>query len=143
MSSSSAMDARLGSLGNLVCIFLIIFVLGGANGGVFVPILQQDQELNPDGSYRYSYATANGIMAAEQGKLQRPGSPEEAQTVEGSYTYLNSDGTLVNVRYTADHNGFRAVPNVVYRPEVLQKSSASGTVLFQTYNDLRQALTVR
>lgn len=91
-------------------------------------------------TFRCSYATANGIMVVEQGRLARAGTPSEAQTVEGTYTYLNGDGTLVNVRYFADEGGFRAVPNVIHRPSARFQSTHPGGVLFQTHEELQRSL---
>ncbi|EAT33303.1 AAEL014420-PA [Aedes aegypti] len=44
-----------------------------------IPIIRQEQEVNPDGSYRWSYETGNGITAEEQGFLKNAGSEQEAQ----------------------------------------------------------------
>lgn len=54
----------------------------------------------------YSYETANGITAQEQGYLKpnMPGGPGEA--VSGSYSYVSPDGQVITVTYTADENGF-------------------------------------
>lgn len=78
-------------------------------------------------------------MVVEQGRLARAGTPTEAQTVEGTYTYLNGDGTLVNVRYFADEGGFRAVPNVIHRPSARFQNTHSGGVLFQTHEELQRS----
>lgn len=79
-------------------------------------------------------------MVVEQGRLARAGTPSEAQTVEGTYTYLNGDGTLVNVRYFADEGGFRAVPNVIHRPSARFQSTHPGGVLFKTHEELQRSL---
>lgn len=42
-------------------------------------ILKQIYDLNPDGSYLYSYETSNGIAADQQGYLKNRGSQLEAQ----------------------------------------------------------------
>jgi len=39
---------------------------------------RQEQEINPDGSYRYLYETGNGIYAEEEGQLKNVGTDEEA-----------------------------------------------------------------
>lgn len=44
-----------------------------------IPILRQEQEVNYDGSYKYSYETGNGITAEEEGYLKNPGTDAEAQ----------------------------------------------------------------
>lgn len=41
--------------------------------------IRQEQELNPDGSYKYAYETGNGIVAEEEGYLKNQGTEEEAQ----------------------------------------------------------------
>lgn len=52
------------------------------SGNEPIPILNQDAEVNFDGSYRSSYETGNGIVAQEQGVLKNAGNPEaEAEEV--------------------------------------------------------------
>ena len=53
-----------------------------------IPILRQEQEVNYDGSYKYSYETGNGITAEEQGYLKNPGTDAEAQVFQ--QTFFNS-----------------------------------------------------
>jgi Insect cuticle protein len=56
----------------------------------------------------HSYETSNGIRADEQGYLKNRGTVSEAQVMQGSYSYTAPDGQLIEVRYIADENGFRA-----------------------------------
>lgn len=45
-----------------------------------VPIIRQEQEVNFDGSYRWSFEAGNGISASEEGYLKNAGNPNaEAQ----------------------------------------------------------------
>lgn len=44
-----------------------------------IPIIRQEQEVNFDGSYKYSYETGNGIQAEEEGYLKNAGSEAEGQ----------------------------------------------------------------
>lgn len=47
-----------------------------------IPIIKQEQEVNYDGSYKWSYETGNGIQAEESGFLKNAGDPEnEAQVI--------------------------------------------------------------
>lgn len=47
-----------------------------------IPIIKQEQEVNFDGSYKWSYETGNGIQAEESGFLKNAGDPEnEAQVI--------------------------------------------------------------
>ncbi|XP_066597326.1 larval cuticle protein LCP-17-like [Prorops nasuta] len=73
-----------------------------------VAILKQSVDgPNPDGSYQYSYETANGIQAQEEGHLKNVGTEEEALEVQGGYSYTAPDGTPVQITYVADENGFQ------------------------------------
>ncbi|KAG5675021.1 hypothetical protein PVAND_004961 [Polypedilum vanderplanki] len=72
-----------------------------------IPIIRQEQELNPDGSYKYAYETGNGIQAEEEGYLKNPGTEEEAQVSRGKYSYTSPEGELIEVIWEADENGFR------------------------------------
>ncbi|XP_032510809.1 endocuticle structural glycoprotein SgAbd-2-like [Danaus plexippus] len=75
----------------------------------FIPILRQNQEINPDGSYSFSYETGNGINAQEQGYLKNPGIKDaEAQVAQGSFSYTSPEGIPINVKYYADETGFHA-----------------------------------
>ncbi|XP_054260414.1 endocuticle structural glycoprotein SgAbd-9-like [Macrosteles quadrilineatus] len=131
----------LGKRATLFVAVLFTIILGSVEGA-YIPILQQDQDINPaDGSYRYSYGTANGIIVSEQGRVKYLGPDNVAHTVDGSYSYLNDDGTLVHVKYVADEHGYRAVPNVLYRPQAVTRvASPGGGVYFNNYDSLKYAL---
>ncbi|EDS33302.1 conserved hypothetical protein [Culex quinquefasciatus] len=79
---------------------------GGPEAGAV--ILNQVYEPNPDGSYIYSYETSNGIRAEQRGFLKNPGTPGEAQVMQGSYSYTGPDGVVYTINYIADENGYRA-----------------------------------
>ncbi|GLG94003.1 hypothetical protein R5R35_008921 [Gryllus longicercus] len=74
-----------------------------------IPILRQDQEVNFDGSYRYSFETGNGIVQEEQGYLKNAGQGEgvEAQVAQGSSSYTSPEGEQISLTYVADENGFQ------------------------------------
>ncbi|XP_050663740.1 endocuticle structural glycoprotein SgAbd-2-like [Leptidea sinapis] len=77
--------------------------------GQVIPILRQTQNVNPDGSYQWSYETGNGIAAQEEGFLKNPGIKDaEAQVAQGSFSYTSPEGIPIALRYVADENGFRA-----------------------------------
>ncbi|XP_044743664.1 endocuticle structural glycoprotein SgAbd-2-like isoform X1 [Chrysoperla carnea] len=92
----------------------------------YIPITSQTQEVNPDGSYQYSFTTADGKTAQETGVLKNPGTNIEAESVTGSYSYTAPDGTPISVRYIADENGFRAegahLPTPPPTPLAIQRS---------------------
>lgn len=74
-----------------------------------VPIIAYSNDLNPDGSYQYSYQTGDGISAQAQGSVRPTGSKDAensvATSVQGSYSYTAPDGQVITVNYIADENG--------------------------------------
>ncbi|XP_026276585.1 endocuticle structural glycoprotein SgAbd-8-like [Frankliniella occidentalis] len=74
-----------------------------------IPIIKYENEgVNPDGSYKWSYETGNEIVAEEEGYLKNAGKEgEEAQTAKGRYAYTAPDGTRIELTYIADENGFQ------------------------------------
>jgi len=93
-----------------------------------IPIIAQSQELNLDGSYKYSYQTGNGISAAESGYLKNPGTKDEGQLAQGYYTYTGPDGVVYQVEYYSDADvGFVAkgahLPTPPPLPEALVRAN--------------------
>ncbi|XP_022920142.1 endocuticle structural glycoprotein SgAbd-8-like [Onthophagus taurus] len=88
-------------------------------------ILRQRQEIDPYGSYNWSYETENGIKAAEQGSLYPSNNPDskEALKAEGSFSYTSPEGVPVQITYVADENGFQpqgdGIPKI---PEYIVRS---------------------
>ncbi|XP_019867091.1 endocuticle structural glycoprotein ABD-4 [Aethina tumida] len=92
-----------------------------------IPILRQEQEVNFDGSYKYSYETGNGIAADEQGFLKNAGQPEqEAQVAQGQFQYTSPEGQVIHLTYIADENGFQPqgdhLPTPPPIPPAIQKA---------------------
>lgn len=73
-------------------------------------ILYHDQNIEPDGSYRYSFGTSNGI------EVKAEGNPENE--VIGSYEYPGADGVLVKVEYKSGINGY--IPLSGVHPAILE-----------------------
>ncbi|GAB0096413.1 hypothetical protein DMENIID0001_119190 [Sergentomyia squamirostris] len=72
------------------------------------------QDVNVDGSYKYSYETPEGIVAHESGV--------GGELAEGSVRWIAPDGTPVEFNYRADASGYVAsgshvpeTPEYVYR----------------------------
>jgi hypothetical protein len=74
-----------------------------------IPILKYENEgVNFDGSYKWSYETGNEIIAEESGYVKNAGVPDqETQVAQGSYSYTAPDGTRISITYVADENGFQ------------------------------------
>lgn len=93
-----------------------------------IPIVRQDSEVNPDGSYQWSYETGNGISADEKGALKNIGAEEPALQVEGQFQYLSEDGGNIQLSYIANENGFQPsgahLPTPPPIPEAIQRALA-------------------
>ncbi|KAL0266841.1 UNVERIFIED_CONTAM: hypothetical protein PYX00_009279 [Menopon gallinae] len=93
-----------------------------------IPILRFENDgVNFDGSYKWSYETGNEIQAEESGYVKNAGQPEqEAQVAQGSYSYTAPDGQRITVTYVADENGFVPqgdhLPTPPPIPEAIQRA---------------------
>merc|ERR1719184_520070 len=56
-----------------------------------------------DGNFAYNFETSNGIFTETRGT---PGAVGQSNMV-GSYRFTDPEGNVVEVRFTADENGFR------------------------------------
>ncbi|XP_045764252.1 flocculation protein FLO11-like [Maniola jurtina] len=106
-----------------------------------IPIVAQSEELEPNGTYKFSYETGNGIMREEtayekilprardanssEGGEDDEGDSNEIHVQRGSYSYTAPDGTLISVSYIADENGFQPIGDHLPRSPVLVPASNS------------------
>lgn len=64
----------------------------------------------------------------ESGYVKNRGSQNEAETVQGSFSYTSPEGQPISLRYIADENGFRAegahLPTPPPIPEAIARSLA-------------------
>ncbi|XP_058053777.1 pupal cuticle protein 20-like [Anopheles bellator] len=84
-----------------------------------IPILRYENVNNGDGSYRFDYATGNGIQHQEEGFLRQLGPEKSEQVVSGGYSYTAPDGQQYSVQYKADANGFQPVGDHLPTPPPL------------------------
>lgn len=92
-----------------------------------IPIVSQSQDgPNPDGSYKWSYETGNGIKAEEEGQLENAGSENEAIKAQGGFSYTGDDGQSISLTYKADTNGFQPegahLPTTPEIPPLIKKA---------------------
>ncbi|CAG5040093.1 unnamed protein product [Parnassius apollo] len=92
----------------VVTVFALFLYVNGAS---FTPESQAEtveyQNTNDGyGNYLFRYVTSNGITREESGHLVNAGQPDEHVDVEGFYSYMDSDGVLQKIFYTADTNGY-------------------------------------
>ncbi|XP_047470128.1 endocuticle structural glycoprotein SgAbd-2-like [Penaeus chinensis] len=69
-----------------------------------VPIVKDERVTNEDGSYTVDVETGNGIIASEAGTLNSEGDI----IMTGQYSYTAPDGSVIEVKFVADENGFQA-----------------------------------
>ncbi|XP_058458575.1 pupal cuticle protein 36a-like [Malaya genurostris] len=98
---------------------------GGFQGGFQqsrttpIPILHYENVNNGDGSYRFDYATGNGIQHKEEGYNRKIGPEQGEQIVTGGYSYTGPDGKLYSIQYKADAGGFQPVGDHLPTPPPL------------------------
>ncbi|XP_015190518.1 PREDICTED: endocuticle structural glycoprotein SgAbd-2-like [Polistes dominula] len=98
--------------------------------GRFIAIRSQQRDSFPDGTYNWSYETENGISAQETGRPKAGGGPgQQAEAVQGRFSYTAPDGTPIQVEYVADENGFRPqgahLPTPPPIPEAIRRALAA------------------
>ncbi|XP_037780460.1 cuticle protein AMP1A-like [Penaeus monodon] len=69
-----------------------------------VPILKDERVNNEDGSYAVDVETGDGIKTSETGSPNSEG----AVVKSGHYSYTAPDGSVIEVKFVADENGFQA-----------------------------------
>ncbi|XP_034652133.1 endocuticle structural glycoprotein ABD-4 [Drosophila subobscura] len=93
-----------------------------------IPIIRQEQEVNFDGSYKYSYETGNGINVEEEGYLKNAGTDNAGQVAQGFFSYTSPEGIPIRITYLADENGFQPqgdhIPTPPPIPPAIQKALA-------------------
>ncbi|XP_064548030.1 larval cuticle protein LCP-17 [Drosophila montana] len=99
----------------LICLFVVASGVSGASiGGVdvttekreIVPVLRFETEKDPNGSFKFTYEGGDKSFREESGVVHNAGTDDESLEVSGSYRYIDADGQLVEVHYTAGKNGF-------------------------------------
>ncbi|XP_015595888.1 endocuticle structural glycoprotein SgAbd-1 [Cephus cinctus] len=101
------MDALKSSI--LLALLAAAAVAAPVDSETPISILSRSEDgPNPDGSYAWSFETANGIKAEEQGQPKKVDNAEDSSlAVQGSFSYKSEDGTPISLSYTADENGFQ------------------------------------
>ncbi|XP_045621216.1 cuticle protein AM1199 [Procambarus clarkii] len=69
-----------------------------------IAIISDNRHDQGDGNFAYDFEAENGIKVNAVG---RPGSAGQSN-IEGAYRFQTDEGEVVEVRYVADENGYRA-----------------------------------
>uniref|UniRef100_A0A0K8SLT1 Larval cuticle protein LCP-17 n=2 Tax=Lygus hesperus TaxID=30085 RepID=A0A0K8SLT1_LYGHE len=98
----------------------------GVNPLAAARTIRQEQDNQFDGTFSYSFETDNGIQQNAQGSVKNPGTEQEAQVVQGSYSYTSPEGQVVTITYIADEEGFKAqgdaIPTTPPLPEAIARA---------------------
>jgi len=81
-------------------------------------ILRQESDIQPDGSYQYSYETDNGIAAQEQGQIRVINAEEADKSVSGSFSWTSPEGQPIQISYIADENGYQPQGDLPVPPPI-------------------------
>lgn len=83
---------------------LVALALGGTTP---VPIIAQSQNVDPDGSFQWSYQSGDGTFQEQVGRHVLLRSGEDAESVQGSASWVDPDGNPHEISYVADEEGYR------------------------------------
>ncbi|XP_042218164.1 cuticle protein AMP1A-like [Homarus americanus] len=75
-----------------------------------VPILRDDRVHETDGRYSFDVETGNSIMFSQSGS---PDGPNGAVVTAGKYAYTAPDGSLIELKFVADENGFQPESDIL------------------------------
>ncbi|KAK2716202.1 pupal cuticle protein 20-like [Artemia franciscana] len=84
-----------------------------------VQIVEQEQEVNGDGSYQFSFKTEDGVSRSESGVIKELPGDEDGDlgvSQEGSFSYTAPDGQVITLTFTADENGFNPTGDHLPQP---------------------------
>ncbi|XP_055846592.1 flexible cuticle protein 12-like [Episyrphus balteatus] len=71
-------------------------------------ILRDIRTNNGIDNYKFDYETSNGIQRQEIGELKQI-EDNAAIVVRGSASWISPEGTVVELKYTADENGYHPI----------------------------------
>ncbi|KAK3858353.1 hypothetical protein Pcinc_035455 [Petrolisthes cinctipes] len=77
-------------------------------------IVKDERQNTGDGNFNYDFETENGIVVNVVGNLGPQG-----QNMQGGFRFPLPDGTLAEVRYVANENGFQPESSLLPTPHPL------------------------
>ncbi|XP_047478546.1 cuticle protein AM1199-like [Penaeus chinensis] len=80
-----------------------------------VAILRDDRQDDGDGNFKYEFESDDGTFVSAVGT---PGA-EGQSNIQGSYRFTLPDGTIAEVTYIADENGFQPQSDLLPTPHPL------------------------
>lgn len=86
----------------------MLLLLVSSAYGQEVEVVEQEQNIDPDGSYNYRYRLSDGTEAQEQG--------QGGVSATGGYSYTSPEGEVIRITYTADENGYNPQGDAIPQP---------------------------
>ncbi|XP_015114986.1 larval cuticle protein LCP-17 [Diachasma alloeum] len=110
---------------SVIIVFALVVAVCAAADEPIAIVSQTQEGPNPDGSFKYSFETANGIKGEVVGSVKGEGESAALQ-VEGSSSYKSDDGQDIVLTYTANEEGFKPegahLPTPPPIPELIRKA---------------------
>ncbi|XP_063869913.1 pupal cuticle protein-like isoform X1 [Scylla paramamosain] len=109
---AAIMQGTKGFTPQLVLVLLVASTWGAPHLGEqdhLATILSYHHTDDGDGHFQYGFKSSNGI------NVQAEGTPGiEGQNIRGTFRYPLPDGTIVDVHYVADENGYRVEYPIIH-----------------------------
>lgn len=87
-----------------------------------VAIIAQQGEDKGDGTFQFSFESADGTKVQEEGHLEGQGE-DAGESLKGSYDFKDNEGKSHHVDWTADKEGYKAVGDDIPQiPEAIARS---------------------
>ncbi|XP_050299777.1 larval cuticle protein 65Ab1-like [Anthonomus grandis grandis] len=92
----------------ILAVLIGIFAVGSALPQLSkeVPIVSQSNEINPDGSFQWSYESGDGSAQQQSGQLKGSGK-EAGEAMQGQVSWKDPTGGAHQLTYVADENGYQ------------------------------------
>ncbi|XP_069996572.1 cuticle protein AMP1A-like isoform X1 [Penaeus vannamei] len=95
-----------------VVLFVCLIAVAFARPDGDAEVLLDERVDQGDGNFKHTVETSNGIF---QETVGTPGAAGQSNMV-GSYRFTDPDGNVVEVRFTADENGFQPESDAIPQP---------------------------
>nr|XP_019550189.2 pupal cuticle protein Edg-78E-like [Aedes albopictus] len=89
-------------------LFIVVLLLASSAIGQEVEVVEQEQNIEPDGTYSHRYRLTDGTEVQEQGK--------GGVSATGGYSYTSPEGEVIRITYTADENGYNPQGDAIPQP---------------------------
>ncbi|KAH1001916.1 endocuticle structural glycoprotein ABD-4 [Dendroctonus ponderosae] len=101
-----------------VLLAAVCAVLGAPQNKEPVPIISQESDIQPDGTFKWSFESGDGTKAEQSGQPKQV-EQETPLVYQGSASWTDNEGTQHQLTYIADENGYQPQsPDIPVAPEI-------------------------